>query len=75
MRFALNGREILEYTMVQNRKKHRHLIIHCPTSEGVSEASKGVSEVSEQANKLANERTDERVAQYFWFFLFLTIVR
>ena len=31
-----------QYTMVQNGQKHRidsHLIIHCPTSEGVSEAS------------------------------------
>ena len=39
--------------MVQNRKKHRknsHLIIHCPTSEGVSEVSEGVSEVSERAS-------------------------
>ena len=34
-------------TLVQNRKKHRqnsHLIIHCPTSEGVSEVSKRASE-------------------------------
>ena len=50
-------------TMVDNRKEHRqnsHLIIHFPTSEGVSE-------VSERANEWAvraNERTDERVAQY-----------
>ena len=38
-------------TMIQNReKKHRiksHPIIHCPTSEGVSEVSERVSEVSE----------------------------
>ena len=35
--------------MVENGKKHRqnsHLIIHCPTSKGVSEVSEGVSEVS-----------------------------
>ena len=61
--------------MVENGTKHRqnsHLIIHCPTS-------KGVSEVSEQANEWAvraNERTDEQVVQYFhlYSFLFLTIV-
>ena len=34
-------------TMAENRKKHRqnsHLIIHCPTSEGVSEVSKRANE-------------------------------
>ena len=39
-------------TMVKNRKKHRqnsHPIIHCPTSEGVSE-------VSERANEWAQRR-------------------
>ena len=46
-------------TMVQNRKKHRknsHLIIHCPTSEGVSErvsAAEHATKASsaEQANE------------------------
>ena len=46
--------------MVENRKKkHRqksHPIIHCPTSEGVSEVSEGVSEVSERANEWAQRR-------------------
>ena len=35
------------YTMVENRKKHRqnfHPIIHCPTSEGVSEVSERANE-------------------------------
>ena len=35
---------LLSYTMVENGKKHRqnsHLIIHCPTSEGVSERANG----------------------------------
>ena len=68
---------ILSLTMVENRKKHRqnnHPIIHCPTSEGVSEvservsAAEGMSEKSspKQANEWAvraNERTDKRVAQ------------
>ena len=51
--------------MVENRKKHRqnsHPIIHCPTSEGVSEvservsAAEGASEASspEQANGRAS---------------------
>ena len=34
--------EIVGFTMGQNRKKHRqnsYFIIHCPTSEGVSEVS------------------------------------
>ena len=54
--------------MVENRKKHRqnsHSIIHCPTSEGVSErlsAAEGASEASETSERC--ERTDERVAQY-----------
>ena len=43
--------ELNDYTMVENRKKHRqncHPIIHCPTSEGVSEvsAAEGASEAS-----------------------------
>ena len=64
--------------MGQKRKKHRinsHLIIHFPTSEGVSEvservsAAEGASEASslKQANEWAvkaNEQMDERVAQY-----------
>ena len=68
--------------MGQNRKKHRinsHLIIHCPTSKGVSKvsAAERASEASrvEQVNKWAvraNERRDKRVAQYFslcsWLF-------
>ena len=42
------------YTMVENGKKNRqnsHLIIHCPTSEGVSEVSErsGGRERSEQS--------------------------
>ena len=48
------------YTMVENRKKHRqncHPIIHCPTSEGVSE-------VSERANKWALQRA--RAKQAVW---------
>ena len=39
--------ENVHYTMVENGKKHRqnsHLIIHCPTSEGVSEVSEQTSE-------------------------------
>ena len=35
------------YTMVENGKKHRinsHLIIHVPTSKGVSKVSEGTSE-------------------------------
>ena len=56
------------FTMVENREKHRqnsHLIIPFPTSEGVSEVS-----------ERANERTDERVAQYcsLYFWLLSTIV-
>ena len=57
--------------MGQNRKKTKYLIIHCPTSEGVSEvsAAERMSEASrmEQANESAvqaNERMDEQVAQY-----------
>ena len=55
-------------TTGQNRKKHRlnsHPIIHCPTSEGVSEVS-----------ERANERTDERVTYYcsLYSWLFWTIV-
>ena len=45
--------------MVENGEKHgqnSHSIIHCPTSEGVSEVS---------------ERTDERVAQYFSLYFWL----
>ena len=72
--------------MVENGKK-KHPIIHCPTSEGVSEvserasAAEGASEASspEQANEWAvraNERTDERVAQYLRLYscLFQTTV-
>ena len=60
------------------------LKIHFPTSEGVSEvsAAEGASEASspEQANERAvraNERTDERVAQYLrlGFWLIQTTVR
>ena len=63
---------ISEYTMVQNRKKHRissHLIIHCLTSVGVSGvrkrceqggARKRASSASEQAKERKGERTDER---------------
>ena len=51
------------------KKKHRqnnNLMIHCPTSEGVSEVS-----------ERANEQTDERVAQYFSLYSWLlsTIVQ
>ena len=47
--------------MGQNRKKNirrmnNQLIIHCPTSEGVSKVSEGVSEVSERANKCSGGR-------------------
>ena len=31
-------------TMVENRKKNSHSIIHCPTSEGVSEVSERANE-------------------------------
>ena len=60
--------------MVQNRKKHwknSHLIIHFPTSEGVSEvsAAERTSEASraEQANEWAvqaNEQMDKRVTHW-----------
>ena len=52
--------EIDSGTMVENRKKHRqnsHPIIHCPTSEGVSE-------VSERANEWAQRRA--RAKQAVW---------
>ena len=73
---------IIRSTMVENRIKHRqnsHLIIHCPTSEGVSEVSeraskrvsagKGASEASspEQAIEWVvrvNERTSERTSEW-----------
>ena len=65
----------VRFTMVENGKKHRqnsNLINQFPTSEGVSE-------VSERANEWAvraNERMDERVAQYYslYSWLFSTIV-
>ena len=44
---GLISKKFLVLTMVENRKKHRknsHLIIHCPTSEGVSEVSERASE-------------------------------
>ena len=49
--------------MFENREKHRqnsHLINHCPTSEGMSEVSKGVSKVSERANKWAQQRAQAK---------------
>ena len=85
--------ELLSHSpMVQNRKKKHnidsHLVMDCPTSEGVSEvskrvsAAKGASEASspEQANEWAvraNERTDKRVAQYYSLYSWLlsTIVK
>ena len=58
----------LDITMVQNRKKLRknsHLIIHFPTSSGVSE-------VSERASEQANGRVSGSVLQsqnlYSWLF-------
>ena len=75
--------------MGQNRKKHRinsHLIIHFPTSEGVSEFSERANEWVQQSMRAkqagpskfnewavrANEQTDKRVAQYsnLYFLLF-----
>ena len=57
--------------MVENQKKHRqnsHPIIHCPTSEGVSE-------VSEQANESAAEGASEASSpeQANGFFLLLIL--
>ena len=52
------------YTMGQNREKHRknsHLIIHSSTS-------KGVSEVSEQANEQIDKRVAQDFSLYSWLF-------
>ena len=75
-----------------NNTGHRinsHLTNHCPTSEGVSEVSERANKWAQQSarakragrSKLewavrANERTDERVAQFFslYSWLFSTIV-
>ena len=49
---SARAKRMSECTMVENRKKHRlnsNPIIHCPTSEGVSE-------VSERANEWAQRR-------------------
>ena len=59
-------------TMVENRKKHgqnSHPIIHCPTSEGVSEVS-GASERVSSVSKRANRRASGPVLQS----LFLTVI-
>ena len=78
-----------QITIVQNRSKHRinsHWIIHCPTSEEVSEVSEWAnkwaqwSAQAKQANAWAmraNKWTEERVSQYFslYSWLFWTIVR
>ena len=53
--------------MVENRKKHRqnsHPIIHCPTSEGVSEVSERVSEAEVAGG--ASERTSEWPSTTVW---------
>ena len=55
------------------------MVIHFPTSKGVSEVSERVSAVecasgAEQANERvvrANERTDEQVAHYFSLYSWL----
>ena len=47
LRSMIDYDQILQCTMGQNRKKHRmnsHLIIHCPTSSGVSEVSERAGE-------------------------------
>ena len=44
---SVSAQAIHQGTMVENRKKHRqnsHPIIHCPTSEGVSEVSERANE-------------------------------
>ena len=73
-----------DITMVQNRKKHRinsHLIIHFPTSEGVSKVSERANEWAQRSarakrvgrSKQTNERyerTSERTSEwpstYIW---------
>jgi len=53
--------------MVQNRKKTQtHLIIHSPTSSGVSDVSERAIERAVRSKRTSEryERTDERVAQY-----------
>ena len=58
--------------MGQFREKHRiisYLIIHCPTSEGVSEVSERANQRAVRANECvvrANKRTDQQVALYVW---------
>ena len=51
--------------MVENRKKHRqnsHAIIHCPTSEGVSEMSERTSERSRAREQSEQSGASERVS-------------
>ena len=69
----LSSKCAVKFSMVENRKKHRqnsHPIIHCPTSEGVSE----VSGASERANGRASGPVLQSVflavidhsARFFW---------
>ena len=51
------------HNIVQNRKKHRqnsHLIIHCPTSEGVSKANEWAQRSARVKRVVRSERTSER---------------
>ena len=66
------------YTMVENRKKHRqnsHSIIHCPTSEEVSEVSERANEWAQRSARVKRagrrkrtrewcERTSERTSEW-----------
>ena len=52
-------------TMGQNREKHRvnsHLMIHCPTSEGVSKVSERTSERSGGRERSEQSRASEQVS-------------
>ena len=57
-------------TVGQNQVVLRNLIIHIPTSSGVSAAER-VCKVSSVEQTNVNERTDERVAQYFILYSWL----